>query len=160
MKISVIDQAIKKCEEHIKNSHASGTEIESMLTRAILVLACSAFEEEIKKMIEKRADVLNDPVISKFLKSCVSAVFRSTKSNELAGLLNRFGPQFKERFQLRTKGHDREVTFYNNIVTNRHSVAHTQNVNMTFSELQKAYNEGHVILDWLQDTLNETYSNS
>lgn len=157
MRIAKVDQALESCEEHIQRSNASGTEIEALLTRAVIVLTCSAFEEEIERMIERRADCLGDPAITSFFKSCVSAVFRSTKSSDLAGLLNRFGSSFKERFQSRAQAHEREVTLYNNIVVNRHGIAHTQSLNITLLELRQFYEEGHVVLDLLQETINETY---
>lgn len=158
MKIPRVEQALDACERHLIATQASGTEIESLLTRAVLVLTCSAFEEEIKRMIEARANNLNDAAMTAFFKSCVSTVFRSTKSSELAGLVNRFGSDFKESFQKRAKGHEREVTFYNNIVTNRNTAAHTQNINMTFPELRHSYDEGHIVLDFLQATIKETCS--
>lgn len=156
MKIAKIDQALEACEEHIARTSTAGTEIEALLTRAVLVLACSAFEEEIERMIENRADNLHDPAMAAFFKSCVSAVFRSTKSSELAGLLNRFGADFKTRFQDRSRENEKAVTFYNNIVVNRHGVAHTQSINVTLAELRQFYEEGHVVLDFLKETLKET----
>lgn len=85
--------------------------------------------------------------------SCVSAVFRSVKSSEIAGLLNRFGGNYKESFNALTKENQRAVTFYNNIVTNRHGVAHAEGSNVTFREVKEFYEEGHVVLDFLQEAL-------
>jgi hypothetical protein len=155
MKILKIDETLDSCEQHLRGANASGTEIEALLTRA--VLTCSAFEEQIEQMIAKRAKSLNDMAMSAFFQSCISAVFRSTLSSELAGLMNRFGSDFKQRFLARTQGNERAVTFYNNIVTNRHGVAHTQNINVTLRELREFYEEGHIVLDFLEETINETY---
>jgi len=157
MKILKIDETLDSCEQHIASTNASGTEIEALLTRAVLVLTCSVFEEKIEQMIGRRADSLNDPAMCAFFKSCVSAVFRSTLSSELAGLMNRFGPDFKQRFLGRTQGHERAVTFYNNIVVNRHGAAHTESINVTLRELRQFYEEGHIVLDFLEETINETY---
>lgn len=157
MKIPKIDEILDSCDRHLVDTSASGTEIESLLTRAVLVLTCSVFEEKIELMIARRADRLNDPAMSAFFRSCVSAVFRSTMSSELAGLMNRFGPDFKRRFLERMQGHDRAVTFYNNIITNRHGVAHTQSITVTLRELRQFYEEGHIVLDFLEETINETY---
>lgn len=157
MKIAKVDEALERCEEHLQSTNAFGTEIEALLTRALVVLTCSAFEEEIERMIGKRADSLGDPAITSFCKSCVSAVFRSTKSSELAGLLNRFGSPFKEKVQRRAQENQKVVTFYNNIVVNRHGVAHTQNLNVTLPELRQFYEVGHVVLDWLQEIIGEIY---
>ena len=157
MKILKIDETLDCCEQHIIGANASGTETEGLLTRAVLVFTCAAFEEQIAQMIARRADSLKDPAMAAFFKSCVSAVFRSTMSSELAGLMNRFGADFKERFLNRTRGHERAVTFYNNIVVNRHAAAHTQSINVTLRELRQFYEEGHVVLDFLEETIKETY---
>ncbi len=157
MKIPIVDETLDSCEKHIAETGTSGTEIEALLTRAVLVLACSAFEERIEHLIARRADQLNDPAMGSFFRSCVSAVFRSTKCSEIAGLMNRFGPGFKHCFLDRTKGNERAVTFYDNIVINRHGAAHTRSLNVTLRELRQFYEEGHVVLDFLEEAIDETY---
>jgi hypothetical protein len=157
MRILTIDETLDSCEKHLVRSGSAGTEIEALLTRAVLVLTCSLFEERIEQMISKRADNLNDPAMSAFFKSCINAVFRSTLSSELAGLMNRFGSDFKRRFLARIEGHERAISFYNNIVVNRHGAAHTHSINVTLRELRQFYEEGHVVLDFLEKTINETY---
>jgi hypothetical protein len=157
MRISIIDETLDSCEKHIADTGASGTEIEALLTRAVLVLTCSTFEERIEQMIACRADRLNDPAMGAFFRSCVSAVFRSTKCSEIAGLMNRFGPGFKQCFLDRTIGNERAVTFYDNIVINRHGAVHTRNLNVTLRELRQFYEEGHTVLDFLAAAINDTY---
>lgn len=158
MRIPKVDEAISACQQHLRVTKSEGTEIEALLTRALLVLTCSAFEEEIERMIETRTQSLGDVPMQVFFRSCVGAVFRSTQSAEIAGLLGRFGSQFKDSFGRRAKVDPVAVTFYNNIVTNRHGVAHTQGLNCTLNELRSFYDKGHVVLDYLRDTLQETNS--
>ena len=47
----------------------------------------------------------------------------------------------------------RAVTFYNNIITNRHGVAHSSNFVVTLNEVERFYNEGHVVLDTFIEVL-------
>jgi hypothetical protein len=91
--------------------------------------------------------------VKEFIGSCVDAVFRSVKSSEISGLLNRFGGQYKEEFKKKTDAHPEAVTFYNNIVINRHSAAHAEGGNLTFGEVKRFYEEGHIVLDFFRDTL-------
>jgi hypothetical protein len=131
----------------------AGTEIENLLTRSLLVLICAEFEEKIEAMIQERCSRIPDQSIREFVASCVDAVFRSVKSNEMAGLLKRFGGDCKDKFTRKANANPVAVTFYNNIVTNRHGVAHTTGGNTTFPEVKRFYEQGHVVLDYFRDAL-------
>ena len=91
--------------------------------------------------------------IRAFVGSCVSSVFRSVKSSEITELLNRFDMEYKERFKEKLDSDPVAVTFYNNIGTNRHSVAHTEGKIITFAEAKHFYEKCHKVLDWLQHAL-------
>ncbi|MFQ5444560.1 MAG: hypothetical protein ACE5EK_08080 [Nitrospinales bacterium] len=80
MKIATIDQAIQACESHLVNSNAKGTEIEAYLTRYLLVLMCSSFEEMIEKIVIERAQKSNDSHLVSFVRSSVGHLFRSIKN--------------------------------------------------------------------------------
>ncbi|WP_420813133.1 HEPN domain-containing protein [Parasulfuritortus cantonensis] len=153
MRIVRIEQTLERCEEHLSTSVAYGTEIESLLTQSILVIMCAEFEQKIETIVREKCSSIEDGSIREFLGSCVGAVFRSVKSNEIAGLLNRFGPSYKEAFNQKTADNPRAVTFYNNIVTNRHGVAHSEGSNATFREVKQFYEEGHVLLDYFREAL-------
>lgn len=144
---------MERCEEHLSSSSAYGTEIESLLTQSILVIMCAEFEQAIKKLVQEKCSSIEDVSIKEFLGSCVGAVFRSVNSSQIAGLLNRFGPAYKDAFKQKTEANQIAVTFYNNIVTNRHGVAHSEGSNMTFREVKQFYEEGHVVLDFVKQAL-------
>ena len=74
----------------------------------------------------------------------------------MAGLLNRFGPPYREVFKQKMAENSRAVTCYNNIVTNRHGVAHSKGSNATFREVKQFYEEGHVVLDFFREVLLST----
>ncbi len=160
MRIKAVDEAFESCERHLAETRSQGTEIESYLTRALVVLTVAAFEEKIEHLIEDRASRLEDGAMKAFVVSCLDAVFRSTRSTEIAGLLNRFGPEFKESFNRRADCDPLAVTFYNNIVANRHATAHTQAVNCTLGELKSFYMKGHIVIDCFAEALNETVSSA
>ncbi len=153
MRITRIDQALESCEDHLSSASAFGTEIESLLTQSLLVLMCAEFEQKIEATVQEKCSTILDPSIKGFVESCMSAVFRSTKSNEMAGLLNRFGSSYKEAFKKSANDDERVVTFYNNIVVNRHVVAHSEGSGITFHDAKEFYEEGHVVLDFFQDAL-------
>lgn len=153
MRIERIEQTLERCEEHLSSASAFGTEIESLLTQSLLVLMCAEFERAIENLVQEKCLSIMDDSIREFVKSCVSAVFRSVKSSEMAGLLNRFGPMYKEAFKQKANDNQMAVTFYNKIVTNRHGVAHSEGTNATFPEVKRFYEEGHVVLEFFKDAL-------
>jgi len=150
MKLTTIDRAVQLCAEHLDRTQSRGTEIEVFLTRYLLILMCAAFEEEIENIVLRRLAGSNDPKIESFGKSALDALFRSMKISEIAGLLNRFSPEYKEQFQNRVNG-TRAETFFNNIVLARHSTAHSVGTNVTLRELVEFYEEGHTVLDVIQE---------
>jgi hypothetical protein len=150
MRLAPIDRAIEICEEHLDRTKSRGTEIEAFLTRYLLVLMCATFEEEIEGMVVRRLAGSNDPRVESFAKSALNVLFRSVTTGEIAGLLKRFSPEYKEQFQARVNG-TRAETYFNNIVLGRHSTAHSLGANVTLRELVSFYEEGHTVLDAIQE---------
>lgn len=150
MKLAPVDHALEVCEQHLARTGTVGTEIESFLTRHVLVLICATFEKEIEKIVLERAANANDPALGSFLRHAVHALFRSLLCSEIAGSLNRFGPDYKARFQERVNGTPAEIA-WNNIVQNRHVTAHSAGPNVTFRELVDFYEKGHSILDHFRE---------
>jgi len=153
MRINRIDQILETVEKHVSETSAAGTEIESLLAQSLLVIACAEFEREIESIIKEKCSTIPDESLRVFIESCVDTIFRSVRSSELAGLLNRFGPSFKEAFNRKAGEQQIAVTFYNNIVINRHGVAHVGGTNTTFQEFKKFYEQGHVVLDFFREAL-------
>jgi len=153
MKLDRIDQTLESCQVHLSQTNTYGSDIENLLTQSLLVIMCAEFEQAIEKIVQEKCYVVPDPAIRDFIDSCVGAVFRSVGSSEISGLLKRFGPSFSEAFKNKTNSNPRAVTFYNNIIINRHNVAHSSGNNVTFSELKLFYEEGHVVLDYFREVL-------
>ena len=153
MRIARIDETLEKCDEHLSATSTYGTEIESLLTYSVLVLMCAEFEMAIEAALQEKCSSVSDPSINAFFRSCVDAVFRSVASSELAGLLNRFGPIYKQSFTQKANDDPITITFYNNIVVNRHRVAHSIGSNATFREVKRFYEEGHMVLDFFRNAL-------
>ena len=153
MRLARVDQTLEVCEVHLTETGSFGTPIENLLTRSLLVVMCAEFEQEIERTLDERFQTIQDASVREFLASSVDAVFRSVKVNEIAGLLNRFGGTYKERFNAKADANPVAVTYYNNIVTNRHEIAHRQGGNVTFQEAKTFYEGGHVVLDFFREAL-------
>ncbi len=153
MRIARIDQALESCEKHLSSANAYGTEIESLLTQSLLVIMCAEFEQKIESIVQQKCSAITDASVEEFVGSCMNAVFRSVKVGDITGLLKRFGPAHKEAFKEKVDSEQRAIAFYNNIVINRHSVAHSEGSNVTFLEAKEFYERGHLVLDFFQDAL-------
>lgn len=152
MKLYNIDQALETCRLHLDITKTQNTPVESYLTRYLIVYICACFEEEIEGIVLQRVRVSSDLLISGFAESCLSQIFRSIKTSEISGLLGRFDAKCKAIFQEKVSGTIQE-TFYNNIVLNRHEVAHTKSLNVNFSDLVSYYEEAHKVLDHISTAL-------
>ncbi len=146
VKLPEIDREIELCNEHVDSTNSRGTEIEAFLSRYLQVRMCAAFEEKIEEIVIRRLSAGGDSYVQAFAKSALDAVFRSVKVAEIAGLMNRFGPDYKDKFKSRVSG-TRAETFFNNIVLGRHAAAHSRGTNVTLRELVEFYEEGHTVLD-------------
>jgi hypothetical protein len=155
MKLARIDHAIEKCQQFLTQTGAGGSEVEAFLTNYLLILIYATFEEEIKQIIITRAAKVCDPPLESFIHSAFKVVFRSMLTSELAKLLACFGPKYSARFKSRVSG-TRAETFFNNIVTDRHQVAHegARASNITFQDLVEYYENSHRILDELSETIS------
>ena len=152
MKLTNVEAAIKFCEEHLKGTGTKGTEIESILTKYLLVYICGAYETEIKNMITLRAARTGDKEIESFVKNTIKT-FRSLKIEDIKGsLLGRFSDGCKAVFNSKIQNTEAE-TRYSNIITNRHLVAHGREINITFDELVISYQMAGDVLAAIKEAL-------
>lgn len=156
MRLPAVESAIETCELHLGSTNTFGSQIESFLTRYLTIIVCSNFEQEIERLLERRAARSADPALKEFCRSCCGVVFRSVMTSDMAGLLGRFGVSYKELFQQRMLANQRAETFFNNIVSNRHDTAHEAGGTLAFVDLKRFYEEGHVVLDAFRDVLDAT----
>ena len=157
MRIPRIDQALEKCQSHL----SSGTievEIESLLTRSLLILIYAEFERAIKNLIKKRCSSIADDSVKNFAVGCTDRVFRGLRIDEMAGLLGQFDKSCKETFTHRLDQKTKDM--YNNVLNNRHQVAHGKGSAVTFREVKQYYEHAHVVLDCFRESLFQNVNGS
>ncbi len=49
------------------------------------------------------------------------------------------------------------IQYYNNIIVNRHGVAHSDGSRITFQDAVQFYEEGHIVLDFFREVLLSRY---
>jgi hypothetical protein len=152
MKLTIIDHAFDLCDAHLSESNSRGTEVESYLTRYLLVLICAQFEEKIEQIVVERAKKSSDPELTSFVQAAADRIIRSINTSEISGLLNYFSSSCKEEFK-KNISNSLVETNYNSIISNRHNTAHSSGANITFNDLKTYYESGHEVLDYLEQAL-------
>ena len=138
MRIVHIDEMLEVCEEHLETSRSFGTEIETLLTYALLVRIYAEFEQLVEAIItEKNAAIRN----------------RGIRVRELSALLKDLREQYQTAWLARRSGNRRAEAAYSNIVEQRHQTAHESGSKATFREVRDWYAEGHIVLDFFRETL-------
>lgn len=130
-----------------------GTEIESFLTRFLLVDICAEYEKEIKNVIINRAKQTGDKELISFIEKTIARI-RNIKTGDLRGsILKRFSEDCLERFNNKVDGKE-ALSRYENIVTNRDLSAHGGSINMTFNELMTSHQKAKDVLTAVSDAIN------
>ena len=142
MKLNRVEMTIEVCQEHLNSTSSYGSQIEAFLTQQLLIIICAEIEKAIKEMIIAQARNRCSDDFQTFIQSCLNAIFRSIKSSEIAGLLNKFGTARKERFLELVD--ERAKTAYDSIVVNRHNTAHGSGNDLTFRETVEFYRRGQM----------------
>ena len=152
MKLIKVENTIKLCKEHLDITGTKGTEIESILTKYLLVYICGAYETEIKKMVAERAAKAGDKELESFIRSTIKT-FRSLSIEDIRGsLLGRFSDGYKSSFDSKILGTE-AATRFSNIILNRHSLAHGKEINITFDELVESYYKAEEVLIAIKEAL-------
>jgi ribosome-binding ATPase YchF (GTP1/OBG family) len=151
--------ALNDCKEHLQNTDSLNSAIENYLTQYISIVFCAEMEESIKRLfneaVEQRASPLTDLELQEFISNQLKKLKQSgLKKSDLADYLKNFSEQAKERFNNQLQDKDREITAYNNMILNRHSVAHTSTVRQfSFRDLESAVQAAKEILSAIQIAL-------
>lgn len=152
--LSDLDDDLLLCKTHLETTNTKGTQIESFLTRFLLVHICGEYEKEIKRIMIERAQQSGDLALSSYVEKSIERV-RNIKTGDLRGnILNRFSENCLVFFNSRIKDTESEAR-YNNIITNRdYGAAHGGIINITFDELLISHNKAKEVLQVVSDALN------
>lgn len=153
MTLSKLDNDLLLCQAHLTSTNSMGTEIESFLTKFLLVHICSEYEKEIKKIITDRAKQSNDKELISFIEKTIERI-RNIKSDDLKGnILKRFSDDCLKRFNNKVGGKE-SLSRYESIIANRDQSAHGNSINITFNELIKSHEKAKEVLIAVSDAIN------
>lgn len=148
MRSANIDRALTLCRGHLRATDSLNTEIDTLLAAAILVRIYAEFELFVKDAIEEKAVLMGmggGEANNKW--------YRGMMFSQLSDGLSQLKAGYKTAFNAKAGQEQRTVSFYNNVISNRHTVAHGSGASVTVQEVASFYEEGHVVLDWFRDIL-------
>lgn len=111
-------------------------EIKSHYSRYLCVLTSGYLEESIKIIIRIYISSRTHPTISNYVNSSTSKL-TNLKTEKIGKFLNSFNSEWKEKFE--TMLTDEEKDSVNSVVSNRHLIAHGQNVGVSFVSVNEWY---------------------
>ncbi len=153
MSLAEVDSAIAICQRHLDKVAEPGTEVGAFLTVYLLILICGAFENELERLVVERAKRAMDDDLTSFVQNSMKE-YHGLKVSDLKGkLLKKFGVKHTSSFEGFLQREWEAVQKYQNIVTNRHSIAHGTPIYMTFEELIGSYSESKKVLKEIQTIL-------
>ncbi len=153
MNLTRVDAAFEDCERHLETTNAFGTEIEPILTVYVSAVIYAALEAEVRRTLAARVASIaeHDRHVGNFATYASVRLVRSIKIGKLTEAAAWFHEDCKTRFQAALD--DEAHAAWDNIVNNRHGVAHEDDSsvvsNMTFRELKEAYPKALTVLECL-----------
>ena len=152
MNIPEVDSTIAVCKNFLDSSDGRGTEIESFLTRYVLIRVSANFEQVVRKLMTERLRNTSDSYVIALAEHGISHVFQGSKTSALAKMLGRIDPSLKDSFCSKVNGSPKE-TSYNLLVIDRNRTAHDTATSLSFSDLEMHYNLAHQVLDDIRDAI-------
>lgn len=157
MNLPRADAALEACASHLNDTGSRNTQVDAILTLYVSAVIYAAFERKAREIVAARAEGDgSDPHLAAFARTASRRLMRSIKIGELAGVAGYFHTDCKDRF------HDllaaEASAAWDNIINNRHEVAHEDDVaqvmsNFTFTELETLYPKAMLVLDALEKAI-------
>ena len=156
--LPLTDTALKDCRAHIGSTPDIDLSIVGYLTRHVAVLMCAEVESVITKLIENRIDLGCDDAASNLVKSVRGGLVRNAKFNEIGNRLSLLGDDTRKAFEemVEASAGEEGVARLGMTVRSRDEAAHMSPPNITFDELDAAYEAAAQIVEAAAAALKKT----
>lgn len=139
--------------ERVRNRAELGS-LERHLVDHALIKIYAAFESEIRGAVVERCST-GDDARDRYVIGVVERSVRISKTSDLAGVLGNFSEECKGTFQEWIKSNDQARTAYENIINNRHAIAHEANPRpASWRDIQAWWDEACPVVDAFQNALD------
>jgi hypothetical protein len=152
MKFSSLEFDMQLCEDHLDKTNMRSTEIENYFVEYLLVRICAEYEARIVSLVHRRCSRTRDPHLKSFAQQNAKYACRRFSTGEIAGILGKFGGDYKQVFQNEVVTGMARIA-WDNIYANRQGVAHRSGAQMSFGDLKRDYRDSLSVLDALVSAL-------
>ena len=132
MALDDVRDKIEKCRLHLENVDDSGTVVEELLKKSLLIEMCGECEKDVHNTIVQRAKRSDDRELEEFVEVTVR-MQRHLRLGDMGSMLARFNAKREKNFLASVSDKDKQE--YRAMITNRNSGAHGGAINVTLDEL-------------------------
>jgi len=153
MKSSQAEKIIEKINLAIKDikNFSNISELEkSYLAKFLVVFICGIYEEVIENIINERIDKHNNIEISNYIKGSLYKTFRNPDIKNIKGLLGQFNQDWKSEIG---KLPQSAQTAIDNIVNDKNSLAHGNDVILTLQDTIQYFDDSMVVINKIDNML-------
>ncbi|MCA9564836.1 MAG: hypothetical protein KC561_15170, partial [Myxococcales bacterium] len=113
-------------------------QILAYLVRHIVILLCSEIQREVTKHLINRVGLAGDAHVVSLVRGTSGSIVRSARPDDISDVMAKLSPELKSYFKRRLKEEldEQASTLLGNVVTQRNSIAHDTQPNVTFSEMR------------------------
>ena len=143
MSLARLDGEIEMCVEHVVSTDTRRAMMGDFIAKCLLVRICSKYEIAIAGMVKRKMETIDNETFCEKMEKILNRF--SLYSYELEQkILKQFGDKYIEKFH-------NEVTEdvrveYDNMIGNRHSVAHGRDIHFTIDDIPQAHRHGKLML--------------
>lgn len=148
-----VENALELCANHLDHTGTRNTPVEAVLVGYLLTITYAEYERAVRQLVSERGDLHGDHHLSAFMSWASERLIRSIAIGEIARVLGRFDDACLAAFKFSVHDTPIQVAF-DNIVNNRHDVAHRLGARITLAEFETNYRASLPIFDAIQDALS------
>jgi hypothetical protein len=148
MKFGSLDLLIQRCEGHLDVTGTRNTDIENYFVQFLLIRICAEYEARVTALVQRRCSRPKDSHLRAFAQQTAEYVCKRFDISDIGKVLARFGDDYRQAFHGQAMSGTAHVS-WNNIYSNRQSVAHEAGTQMSLGDLKANYADSLAVLDAL-----------
>jgi len=138
MHLSIKSIEDKLDKMYIQVKKVSDKEEQSEWSKYLCVLTAGYIEESFRLILSEYVRVRASQQIQKYLETEIKYI-TNCKTEKILQILNRFSPDWSAKFQNEIKNNSDIKVHIDNIVSNRHTIAHGKSSGITFLTIEKYF---------------------
>lgn len=153
MKSKQAKNSLQKIDEAIKDieNFSNISELEkSYLAKFLVVFICGIYEEVIENIVNERINEHKSIETSNYIRESLHNTFRNPNMQNIKRLLGKFNNKWK--LEVENLPQDAQ-TAINNIVNDKNSLAHGNDVSITLRDVVQYYADSRAVINKIDDML-------